>query len=80
MQISTLWKGCLPSYCESTRVHVHSAKPRSGIHARRTDEGGLPVKGPDGRLTEVSAFAVSKEDGAPDGMTIDRCAQRVLRV
>lgn len=53
---------------------VQSAKLRVALHARRTDEGGLPVKGSEGRLSKVSTFAVSKEDGAPDGMTIDRCA------
>ena len=35
----------------------------------------MPVKGPDGRLSKASTFTVSQEDGAPDGMTIDRCAR-----
>ena len=33
------------------------------------------MKGPGGRLSQASSFTVSKEDGAPDGMTIDRCAR-----
>ena len=44
------------------------------ITAYRTDEAGVPQKGPDGRLQAMHSFRVDAEaDGAPDGMTIDRC-------
>jgi sugar lactone lactonase YvrE len=44
------------------------------ITAYRTDEAGVPQKGPGGRLQAAHSFSVDAQaDGAPDGMTIDRC-------
>lgn len=44
------------------------------VSAYETDEAGVPVKGVDGRLQGRCLVKVPKEDGIPDGMTIDRCA------
>ena len=44
------------------------------VSAYETDEAGVPVKGADGRLQGRCLVKVPKEDGIPDGMTIDRCA------
>ena len=46
------------------------------IAAYSTDEAGMPVRGPDGRLQQSHSFVVDVDaDGAPDGMTIDRCQE-----
>lgn len=42
------------------------------ITAYATDEAGVPVKGTDGKLIARLVAKVPKEEGIPDGMTIDR--------
>ena len=45
----------------------------STISEFRTDEQGVPVKGESGKYERREVVKVPKEDGIPDGMTIDRC-------
>ncbi len=40
----------------------------------RTDEHGVPVKGESGKYERRKVVKIPKEEGIPDGMTIDRCA------
>lgn len=49
------------------------------ITAYGTNEAGVPVKGADGKLQGRCIVKVPKEDGIPDGMTIDRCEQSISR-
>ncbi|CAL8465500.1 g5036 [Coccomyxa elongata] len=42
------------------------------VTAYGTDEAGVPVKGANGKLQARCVVKVPKEDGIPDGMTIDR--------
>ncbi len=44
------------------------------VTAYGTDEAGVPVKGANGKLQARCVVKVPKEDGIPDGMTIDRCS------
>ena len=44
----------------------------STISEFRTDEQGVPIKGESGKYERREVVRVPKEDGIPDGMTIDR--------
>ena len=44
----------------------------STISEFRTDKQGIPIKGESGKCERREVVKVPKEEGIPDGMTIDR--------
>lgn len=67
---AAILKAVLARHAEAKCPSVYCA---GTVTAYETDDAGVPVKGSNGKLQARCVVKVPKEDGIPDGMTIDRC-------